>query len=62
VIEVLRARQRIVEIPINYYNHDVRSDYVRSESQRVATFARAVWLIVTKRLEELAAYRPRQAP
>jgi UDP-N-acetylglucosamine diphosphorylase / glucose-1-phosphate thymidylyltransferase / UDP-N-acetylgalactosamine diphosphorylase / glucosamine-1-phosphate N-acetyltransferase / galactosamine-1-phosphate N-acetyltransferase len=62
VIEVLRARRRIVEIPINYYNRDVRSDYVHSESQRVATFARVVWLIVTKRLEDLGVLRPRRAP
>jgi hypothetical protein len=53
VVEVVRARRRIVEIPINYYNRDVRSEYVRSEAQRVASFVRVVWLMVSRRLEEI---------
>ncbi len=53
VVEVVRARRRIVEIPINYYNRDVRSEYVRSDAQRVASFVRVVWLMVSRRLEEL---------
>jgi NDP-sugar pyrophosphorylase family protein len=58
VIEVLRARRRIVEIPINYYNRDMRSDYVRSEYQRVGMFLRVVWLMVRKRLEEYGLASP----
>jgi UDP-N-acetylglucosamine diphosphorylase / glucose-1-phosphate thymidylyltransferase / UDP-N-acetylgalactosamine diphosphorylase / glucosamine-1-phosphate N-acetyltransferase / galactosamine-1-phosphate N-acetyltransferase len=53
VVEVLRARRRIVEIPINYYNRDVRTDYVRSPYQSAATFARVVRLMLRKRFEEL---------
>jgi NDP-sugar pyrophosphorylase family protein len=53
VVEVLRARRRIVEIPINYYNRDMRSDHVRSEYQSAGTFLRVVWLMVRKRLEEM---------
>ncbi len=53
VLEVLRARRRIVEIPINYYNRDMHSDYVRSEYQSVGTFLRVIGLILRKPGEDL---------
>ncbi len=56
VIEVLRARRRIVEIPINYYNRDLQSDYVRSPNQTISMFARVAWLIVRKRCADAAAW------
>jgi dTDP-glucose pyrophosphorylase len=57
VIEVLRARRRIVEIPINYYNRDLQSDRVRSEYQTLGTFLRGVRLIVRKRWDDLGGWR-----
>ena len=57
VIEVLRARRRIIEIPVNYYNRDVESDYVRSQYQSLGTFLRIVVLLVRKRLEETNVWR-----
>jgi len=56
VIEVLRARRRIVEIPINYYNPDPSSDYVRSPYQTIAMFAAVAWLIVRKRWADVMAW------
>ncbi len=56
VIEVLRARRRIVEIPINYYNRDPSSDYVRSPYQTIAIFAAVVWLIVRKRWADIMVW------
>ncbi len=53
VIEVLRARRRVVEIPVNYYNRDLIYPHVRSRYQNLATFARIFSLIVRKRVEEL---------
>jgi NDP-sugar pyrophosphorylase family protein len=57
IIEVLRAHRRIIEIPINYYNRDLEFDYVRGKYQSVGTFARAVRLILRKRIAESAAGR-----
>lgn len=56
VIEVLRSRRRIAEIPINYYNRDLDSDHVRSEYQSVATFARVLRLMIRKRWEDPVAW------
>jgi len=53
VIEALRARKRIVEIPVNYYNRDLESPYVRSKYQSTATFLRILWLILRKRGQDL---------
>jgi len=50
VIEVLRARRRIIEIPVNYYNHDLEFSYVRSRYQSLGTFTRIVALMLKKRL------------
>lgn len=51
VIEVLRARKRIIEIPVNYYNRDVESPYVRSRYQRADTLWGIVRMIGRKRLQ-----------
>lgn len=53
VIEVLRARKRIIEIPVNYYNRDFDSPYVRSRYQRADTLWGIVRMIVRKRLEDV---------
>jgi hypothetical protein len=53
VIEILRARKRIIEIPVNYYNRDLIYPHVRSRYQSVGTFVRILKLIVRKRVEEL---------
>lgn len=53
VIEVLRARRRVVEIPVNYYNRDLIYSHVHSRYQNVGTFVRILRLMVRKRLEEL---------
>ena len=58
VIEVLRARGRIVEIPINYYNRDVQTDRVRSQYQNLQTFLRVVWLMLSKRVRDLGVGKP----
>src|SRR5439155_20526197 len=50
VIEALRARKRIIEVPVNYYNRDLESPYVRSRYQSPAVLARMLALIVRKRL------------
>ena len=52
VIEVLRARRRVVEIPINYYNRDLEYDRVRGKHQTVGTFARIVGLLIRRRLAD----------
>jgi hypothetical protein len=54
VIEVLRARRRVVEIPVNYYNRDLEYDHVRGKHQNVGTFARIVGLLVRRRLADSA--------
>jgi NDP-sugar pyrophosphorylase family protein len=52
VIEVLRARKRIIEIPVNYYNRDLEYEYVRSRYQNADTFTRILWLLLRRRLED----------
>jgi len=64
-IEVLRARRRIVEIPLNYRNPDIEQPYVRSVYQTPALFGRIVGLIARKRLDDTAItrwLRGRKAP
>jgi NDP-sugar pyrophosphorylase family protein len=56
VVEVLRARRRIIEIPINYYNRDLEHLQVWGKYQNVTIFARVVWLLVRRRLEDSALY------
>ncbi len=57
VIEVLRARRRVIEIPVNYYNRDLEYDYVRGKYQNVGTFARVLALLVRKRWQDSAPGR-----
>jgi hypothetical protein len=52
VVEVLRARRRVIEIPINYHNRDLHYQHVRSPYQNFATFGRIVSLIIRRRLAE----------
>ena len=56
VIEVLRARRRIIEIPINYYSRDLEYLQVHSRYQTVATFARVLGLLVRRRLADRGAW------
>jgi hypothetical protein len=56
VIEVVRARRRVIEIPINYYNRSPEQDYVSSRYQNVATFLGLVRLMVRKRFADVASY------
>ena len=51
VIEVLRTRRRIIEIPVNYCNRDVEFRFVRSRYQTPGTFGRIVWLMIRKRMQ-----------
>lgn len=53
VIEILRARRRVIEIPVNYYNRDLIHTHVRSRYQSIGTFVRILKLILRKRMEEL---------
>ncbi len=57
VLETLRARKRIIEVPVNYYNRDVDSDYVRSRYQSWQTLRKILGLVVRKRLEDIAPFR-----
>jgi len=50
IIEVLRARRRIIEIPVNYYNRDLEFTQVHARYQSVGTFLRIVGLMLKKRL------------
>ena len=56
-IEVLRARRRIVEIPLNYRNPDIEQPHVRSVYQTPATFGRILGLIARKRLDDTVLAR-----
>ena len=56
-IEVLRARRRIVEIPVTYRNPDIEQPHVRSVYQTPATFGRILGLIARKRLDDTALAR-----
>ncbi|MCW5890579.1 MAG: NTP transferase domain-containing protein [bacterium] len=57
-VEVLRARRRIVEVPVNYRNPDIDSPFVHSRYQRVATFQRVLALLVRRRIEPGGTRRP----
>lgn len=57
VIEVLRTRRRIVEIPINYYNRDVVYPYVRSPYQKPSVFLRILAMVLRKRWQEFGLAR-----
>lgn len=52
VIEVLRARRRIIEIPINYYSRDLEYLHVQGRYQTVDTFLRVLGLLVRRRLSD----------
>jgi NDP-sugar pyrophosphorylase family protein/ubiquinone/menaquinone biosynthesis C-methylase UbiE len=52
VIEVLRARRRIIEIPVNYCNRDLDYPHVRGKYQSVSTFARVIGLLIAKRWQD----------
>ena len=56
VIEVLRARRRIIEIPINYYSRDLEYTQVYSRYQTVTTFVRVLGLLVRRRLADPGAW------
>jgi hypothetical protein len=49
VIEVLRARRRIIEIPVNYSARDREHEYVPSKYQNVGTFLRILGMMLRKR-------------
>ncbi|NNL65846.1 MAG: NTP transferase domain-containing protein [Myxococcales bacterium] len=55
VIEVLRARRRVIEIPVNYFNRDPEAPGVRSEHQKPGTFFRILALMVRKRIRSAGA-------
>lgn len=50
MIEVLRARRRVIEIPVNYYNRDIARAHVRSRYQNLGTFFRILSLMLRKRV------------
>ncbi|HSP98930.1 MAG TPA: sugar phosphate nucleotidyltransferase [Candidatus Dormibacteraeota bacterium] len=52
VIEVLRARRRIIEIPINYYSRDLEYLRVHGRYQTVGTFVRVLGLLIRRRLAD----------
>jgi hypothetical protein len=56
VVEVLRARRRIIEIPINYYNRDLEHLQVWGKYQNATIFGRVVWLLLRRRLEDSVLY------
>ncbi len=62
VIEVLRARRRVIEIPVHYCVPSSELEYVPSKYQNAATFLRVVTLLVRKRLTAPGASRVRRAP
>src|SRR4029077_6791820 len=62
VIEALRARKRIVEIPVNYYNRDVETARVYSRYQTGAVLARIVRIVLQKRLEIFGRFRLGRRP
>jgi hypothetical protein len=49
VIEVLASRQRVLEIPVNYYN---RSQSLNRVYRNTATFFRVLRFIVLRRLRQ----------
>ena len=54
MIEVLRARRRIVEIPVNYFNRDLTHSHVPGKYQSARTLARVLALLARKRWEDSA--------
>lgn len=59
IVEVLRARKRIIEVPVNYYNREPGTPYVRSRYQSPAMLARILLLLTRKRLG--GWFEPRRA-
>ncbi len=57
VLEALRARKRIIEIPVNYYNRDIGSAYVPSKYHSAEVFFRILWLILRKRCADFGLAR-----
>jgi NDP-sugar pyrophosphorylase family protein len=49
LIAMLDQHQRVIEIPVNYFN---RSLSIQSEYQTTSTFFRFLWLILTRRLSK----------
>jgi SAM-dependent methyltransferase len=62
VLETLRARRRIIEIPVNYHNRDVEAPYVRSRYQSSVTLWRVLLLIARKRLGDFGLWRRHALP
>jgi hypothetical protein len=56
VIEVLRARRRIIEIPNNYYSRDLEYLQVHGRYQTVTTFVRVLSLLIRRRLADRGAW------
>jgi NDP-sugar pyrophosphorylase family protein len=56
VIEVLRARRRIIEIPINYYSRDLEYLQVHGRYQTVDTFLRVLGLLLRRRLSDTGGW------
>jgi NDP-sugar pyrophosphorylase family protein len=56
VIEVLRARRRVIEIPINYYSRDLECLQVHGRYQTVTTFVRVISLLIRRRLADSGAW------
>ena len=52
IIEVLRARKRVIEVPVNYFSRDMIHPHVRSRYQTPGTFLRVLRLMVRKRFDE----------
>ena len=52
MIEMLRARRRVVEIPVNYFNRDLTHTHVPGKYQTVRTAVRALALLLRKRWED----------
>jgi NDP-sugar pyrophosphorylase family protein/SAM-dependent methyltransferase len=61
VLEALRARKRVIEVPVNYYNRDLELPYVRSKYQSLGVLARVLGVILRKRLQDFGLLRARGA-
>ncbi|MGH0035645.1 MAG: NTP transferase domain-containing protein [Myxococcota bacterium] len=62
MIEVLRARRRVIEIPVNYYNRARTRTHVRSRYQTIGTFVRILSLMLRKRVAPRPAALTERAP
>ena len=62
VTEVLRARRRVIEISVNYYNRDPRHEKVTSPHQTVRTFLRLLGVIVGRGLRGSIHYPVSKGP